>query len=206
MAAAVHILRDPERAAAVLQPVRIEMLERLAAPGSASSLARMLGLPRQQVNYHLRELERHGAVEFVGERRKGNCVERLVRATAASFLISPEALGPLRPEPAEERDRFSIAYLVATAARTIRELAVLTLRARRAGKRLATLTLESEIRFRSAGERHAFAEELATALAALTAKYHDEHATGGRPFRVMAASYPLITKSETDSGVPVAIP
>jgi len=201
----VYILRDPEQASAILQPARLKMLEHLAEPASASMLARLLGLPRQQVNYHLRELEKHGAVEFVEERRKGNCVERLMRASAKSFLISPEALGTMGPEPEAVRDRFSIAYLVATAARTIRELAVLTLGARQAGKRLATLTLETEIRFRSAVERNQFAEELAGALAALTAKYHDEHAAGGRPFRVLAASYPLITKTEAETTGAAAI-
>lgn len=202
---AVRILRDPEEASALLQPARLKMLEHLAEPGSASALARLMGIPRQQVNYHLRELERHGAVEFVEERRKGNCVERVVRASAKSFLISPEALGKVGTGPETVRDRFSIAYLVATAARTIRELAVLTLRARRAGKRLATLTLETEIRFRSAVERNQFAEELAGTLAALTAKYHDEHGAGGRPFRVLAASYPLITRAEEDTAGAAAI-
>ena len=196
---AVRILRDPGEASALLQPARLKMLEHLREPASASTLARMMGLPRQQVNYHLRELEKHGAVEFVEERRKGNCVERLVRATARTFLISPEALGKMGTGPEMVRDRFSIAYLVATAARTIRELAVLTLRARRAGKRLATFTLETEIRFRSAVERNQFAEELAGMLAELTAKYHDEQAAGGRPFRVLAASYPLITKTEAEA-------
>lgn len=194
MTPAVRILRDPERAAALLQPVRLRMLERLREPASATMLARALGLTRQQANYHLRELEKHGAVECAGERRKGNCTERLMRATAGSFVISPEALGGAGAEPERERDRFSIAYLVAAAMRTIRELAILTVRARHAGKRLATLTLETEIRFRNAAERHQFAEELAGTLAALAAKYHDEHAAGGRPFRVLAASYPLITK------------
>lgn len=198
MSLAVQILRDPERAAALLQPVRIQMLERLREPASATTLARAMGLPRQQVNYHLRELERHGAVECTGERRKGNCIERLMQVTAASFVISPEALGGAGAEPEQARDRFSIAYLVATAARAIRELAILTVRARRAGKRLATLTLETEIRFRNAAERHQFAEELAAAVASLAAKYHDEHAAGGRAFRVLAASYPLITKTSEE--------
>jgi DNA-binding transcriptional ArsR family regulator len=198
--AAVHVLRDPEQASAVLQPVRLKLLEHLSEPSSATTLARRVGLPRQQVNYHLRELERHGAVEFVEERRKGNCMERVVRAVATSYLISPEALGALEPEPASRRDRFSVAYLVGVAARAIRELAVLSLRARKAGKRLATLSLETEIRFRSAEQRNQFAEEAADFVAAMCLKYHDEQAAGGRPFRVVVASYPLITKSEDDGG------
>ena len=158
-----------------------------------------MGLPRQQVNYHLRSLESSGLVEFVREQRKGNCIERIVRAMAATYLISPEALGKLGASPAEGQDRFSAAYLVRTAARTIRDLAVLGRRAARAGKRLATLTLETEVRFASAEDRSAFAEELANTLARLVSKYHDERAPSGRLFRCWIGAYPAITKAEEDT-------
>ena len=205
MSDCLQILRDPEQAAALLQPVRQQILQHLAEPGSATTVARKVGLPRQQINYHLRELERHGAVQFVEERRKGNCIERVVRAVATSYLISPEALGALGPNAAARRDRFSVAYLVASAARIIRDLAVLSVRAKHAGKRLSTMTMETEIRFRSAEERSQFAEEAANALAQLAAKYHDEKASGGRPFRVLLAAYPVITKTQTDGNEPASI-
>jgi DNA-binding transcriptional ArsR family regulator len=197
---ALHIVRDPGKAAALLQPSRLSVLEHLGEPDSASGVSRKLGLPRQQVNYHLRELEKDGFVEFVEERRKGNCTERLVRATARSYLISPEALGTLGATAEQRRDRFSAAYLVSAAARAIRDLAVLGVRAARAGKRLATLTMETEIRFRSAEERNAFAEDLAAAVARLASRYHDESAPGGRLFRLLVGCYPVITKSEDDAG------
>ncbi len=175
------------------------MLERLAEPDSASGLARKLNLPRQQVNYHLRELEREGFVKLVEERRKGNCIERLVRATARSYLISPEALGKLGRDPGEQRDRFSASYLVATAARAIEDLAVLGVRASKEGKRLSTLTLVTEIRFRSPAQRNAFAEDLSNTLLELLSKYHDEKAPEGRWFRFLAGAYPAITKQEDDA-------
>ena len=62
-------------------------------------LADRVGLARQKVNYHLRELERHGLVELVEERRKGNMTERVLRATAASYVISPAALAAVAPDP-----------------------------------------------------------------------------------------------------------
>lgn len=137
----------------------------------------------------LRELEREGLVECVEERRKGNCVERLVRAKARSFVISPEALGALGSTPEAARDRFSAAYLVSAAAKTIRDVASLEARARREGKRLPTFT-ETDVRFASAAARAAFAEDLANAVAGLAAKYHDEHASGRRRFRLMATIHP----------------
>jgi DNA-binding transcriptional ArsR family regulator len=195
----VQIVRDPATASTLLQPPRLRILELLSDEDSATGVARKIGLPRQQVNYHLRSLEAGGLVELVREQRKGNCVERIVRATATSYVISPEALGNLGNTPPERRDRFSAAYLVGVAARAIRDLAILGRRAAKAGKRLATLTIETEVRFRSAEERNAFAEELANTLARLTAKYHDEQAPSGRLFRCWVGAYPAITRTEDDA-------
>jgi DNA-binding transcriptional ArsR family regulator len=184
------IVRGAEQAAVMLQSTRRLLLANLAEPQSAASLARKLGLPRQRLNYHLRELEREGLAECVEERRKGNCTERLLRATARSFVISPEALGSLGPAPEAAADRFSASYLIAAASRVIRDLAEMEQGARAAGKRLATFTVETEIRFASAEARSRFAEELAGAVAALAARYHDERAPGGRTFKVLAAAHP----------------
>lgn len=196
----IAVIYDAASAAAVLDPTRLRILGELARPGEAASsaagLARRLSLPRQKVNYHLRELEKAGVVEGVEERRKGNCVERLVRATATSYLVSPAALGALGVDPERVRDRSSAAYLVAVAARAIRELATLGRWAAKAGMRLSTLTLETEVRFASPADRRAFSEELANAVAALTAKYHRDDAPSGRVFRVFAGAYPAIDEAE----------
>jgi hypothetical protein len=150
-------------------------------------------VPRQKLNYHLRELEREGFLELIEERRKGNCMERVVRAVAREFLIAPQSADRVTA------DRFSAAYLASTAARVIRDLASLCIRAGRAGKRIATLTLETEIRFASAESRAAFAEELTASIAQLAAKYHNERAEGGRRFRLMAASYPALKMEESSN-------
>jgi DNA-binding transcriptional ArsR family regulator len=192
----LDVIAEPGRAAALLHPLRLEILEQLREPDSASGLARRLHLPRQKVNYHLRELEKEELVELVEERRKGNCVERVVRASARYYLINPATLGHLAADPDKIQDRFSSAYLVAVAARAIGDLAVLRERAEKAGRRLATFSLQTQVRFASAAARNAFTEELTNALARLVAQYHDEKAPGGRRFQLFLGSYPSITKKE----------
>jgi DNA-binding transcriptional ArsR family regulator len=192
----VGVVQDPERAAAMLHPLRMEMLATLRQPHSASSLAQHLGLPRQKVNYHLRELEKHALVELVEEKRKGNCVERILRTRALSYVISPEAVGGLAADPAQIQDRFSSAYLTALAAKALRDLGVLRSRADLAGKRLATISLQADVRFASSKDRNAFAEELAEQVARLSAKYHDERSAGGRRFQFFMGAYPAITNKE----------
>jgi DNA-binding transcriptional ArsR family regulator len=189
-ASALRVLRDRSQAATLLHTVRGELIQHLAEPDTAAGLARKLGTSRQRVRYHLRELEREGLVECVSERRNGNCVERLVRATARSYAISSEALGSLGHTPDDAADRFSAAYLMGSAARMVRDVAALDARARDEGKRLATMTVEAEIRFASPEARTAFADELTNLLAQLAARYHDDRAPNGRTYRLTAIAHP----------------
>lgn len=191
-ATSVEMIHDPARAGVLLDPVRMALLERLSEPDSAAGLGRKMKLPRQKLNYHLRELERAGFVELVEERRKGNCIERVVRATARSFVIDPAVLGKLGVDPHAVQDRFSSAYLIAVASKTIRDVAALRMRAQKAGKRLATLSLQTEVRFASATDRAAFVEELTAEIARLVAKYHNEQAPGGRKFQFVLGGYPAV--------------
>src|SRR3979490_2554122 len=95
----VAVIEDPAAAEASLDPIRARLLAGLGHPGSAATRAARVGLPRQKANYRLRALERHGLVELVEERRRGNCNERVLQSTAASYVISPPALSAVAPAP-----------------------------------------------------------------------------------------------------------
>ena len=196
---ALKLITDDGRAARILHPVRRRVLEALESPDSAAGLARRLGIPRQLANYHIVQLESDGLVELVEERRAGNMLERVFRATAQMLLIAPGALGKLAADPARVADHFSAAYLAAVAARTIQDLAELRPRADAAGKKLPTLTLDTEVRFASAAAQTAFADELADALTRIAQKYHDPRAAAGRSFRFFAGAYPLPAPSTARS-------
>lgn len=200
LARTVETVRDAERAALLLHPHRQKILETLATPDSAAGVARRLGLARQQVNYHLRELEKAGLVELVEERRRGNFTERVVAATARRYLLSPEVLGALGGDVEGLRDHFSPTSLLAIASRTIRELAELRSRADEAGQRLATMTLTTDVRFASADDRDAFARELTEAVAHLVQRYHS--AEGSGRFRVLIGGYPAPPGADTHGGGP----
>ena len=174
-----------------LEPMRSRLLSELAVPASAATLAARVGLARQKVNYHLHTLEAHGLVRLAEERKWGGLTERLLVATASSYVVSPSALGPVAADPNREVDRLSATYLIALGARIVREVGDLVRRATEAGKRLASLAVDTEIRFRSAADRAAFSNELAEAITTLVAKYHDASAPGGRPHRLVIVAHPL---------------
>ncbi|HTF46563.1 MAG TPA: helix-turn-helix domain-containing protein [Pseudonocardia sp.] len=194
----VAVIEDPVAAGVSLDPVRSRLLAELVEPGSASTLAARLNIPRQKLNYHLHALERHGLIELVEERRKGNMTERVLRATAASYVISPRALASVEPDPRRAPDRLSARWLLALAARLVREVGSLLVGAAQAGKRLATFAIDGEVRFASAADRAAFAVELADAVTSLVAKYHRESAPGGRDHRILVAVYPIVAEQESE--------
>jgi hypothetical protein len=70
-------------------------------------------------------------------------------------------------------------------------------RASESGKRLATLAVDTEVRFRSPTDRAAFSHELTDAIAKLVSKYHDESAPGGRAHRLVVVAHPLPKKSDS---------
>jgi DNA-binding transcriptional ArsR family regulator len=188
----IAVIEDPAAAEASLDPIRATLLAALSEPGSATTLAGRVGLPRQKVNYHLRALERHGLVELVEERRKGNMTERVLRATAASYVISPTALSAVAPDPDRAPDRLSARWLLALAARLVRDVGTLLTGADRVKKRVATFALDGEVRFATAADRAAFAEELAASVMGLIGKYHDETGDGGRRHRLIVAIHPTV--------------
>ena len=101
----IHVIDDPAAATVALDPVRSRLLSHMIAPASAATLATRVGLPRQKVNYHLHALEAHGLVRLAEQRQWGGLTERLLVATATSYVVSPSALGPIAPDPNREIDR-----------------------------------------------------------------------------------------------------
>jgi hypothetical protein len=198
----VAVIDDPAAATVALDPVRSRLLAELVRPASAATLAARLGIPRQKLNYHLRALESHGLAQVASTRLWGGLTERLLVVTAASYVVSPRALGPAASDPARGSDRLSASYLIALAARVVREVGDLVHRARAAEQQLPTLSMDAEIRFRSPAERAAFTEQLTRAVTGLVARYHDPAAPGGRPHRLLVMAHPLPRDAQpTTSGV-----
>ena len=184
----VEVIESAQTAAVALDPVRARLLASLVEPASAAGLAVRVGLARQRVGHHLRALESHGLVLPVAERRHGGLVERVLQASAATYVVSPAAVSPDAADPASTADRLSARYLVALAARVVREVGGLARRAGAEGKRLPTLALTADVGFASADDRAAFSDELTVAVLDLVARYHSG---AGRPHRLVVAVHPV---------------
>jgi DNA-binding transcriptional ArsR family regulator len=182
-----YTVRNGDELAALAHPSRVRILEALREPGSASEAARRLGEPRQRVNYHLKELERAGLVERVGERRVRNLVEVLYQAVAHAFVVSPEVAWADPRRMQAMREQHSLETLVQLGERLERDAAALLDRAAFDGETVASASAVAEVRFKTQADRAAFLRDWLAALRPLLDRYGTRK---GDPYRVVVAAYP----------------
>lgn len=191
----IEVISNAAAAEALLDPMRSTLLAALREPASAAALAAKLDLPRQKVNYHLRTLEAHGLLTVIAEHKRGNVTERVMSATAKSYVISPATLPAVAPDPALAPNRLSARWMLAVAARLVNDVGQLILGADRAKQRVATFALDGELTFANSADRAAFVAELSQATASLVRKYHSETDGKGRKHRLVVALHPSLTAS-----------
>ena len=68
-------------------------------------------------------------------------------------------------------------------------------KAGQAGKKLSTMTLQTEVRFASTDHQTAFARELAISLKQLTKKYHRPDDEDGQTFRFLVGGHTALANS-----------
>ena len=197
-ARSLDIIDDPARARTALQPIRLRLLHLLERPQSAPQVAKAMGMPRQRVLYHLRTLEAQQLIEAHDHGSVGRRIDRSYVRTATSYAIAPKTLGGVAVDTRTVADAFSSAYLSAVAGRALNDLAALGRAAAARGKRVPTITLETEVRFATPEDQRRFADELTSALTTLAARYHHPDARNGRTFRVFACGYPAVPSSPAE--------
>lgn len=197
----LDIIDDPVRARTALQPTRLRLLQLLEQPQSAPQVAKAMGMPRQRVLYHLRALEAQRLVVAQDHGAVGRRIDRTYVRTATSYAIAPKTLGGVAVDVDTRAvaDAFSTAYLSAVASRALNDLAALSRAAAASGKRVPTLTLDTDVRFASPGDQRRFADELAAAITTLAAKYHQPDTPTGRTFRIFACGYPAVPRAAAET-------
>jgi DNA-binding transcriptional ArsR family regulator len=151
-----------------------------------------MDLPRQKVNYHLRQLEAAGLVELVEERRRRGCVERVMRASAEGFVVDPTVLRT--GSAVTERDQFAAEHLVDTAAATVRDVSRMRAAAVERGQRLLTFTIEADVTFAEPADVHRFTDALASAVARTAEEFGAEG--DGRRYRIVVGGHPAPAPAE----------
>jgi len=155
----VVVVETSEGMQALAHPVRVRILEALRAPASAAAVGREVGQSRQNVSYHLKELERTGLVRRVGERRNGNFVEALFQSVGGTFVVSPRAAWGDPRRSAAMADQHSLENLATLGERLQHDAIALLDRAAFDGDEIASAAVAADVGFANAPDREAFMKE-----------------------------------------------
>ena len=154
------------------------------------------------MNYHVRKLESAGFLKPAGRARKGNMIEQKYVATARAYVLSPGLLGPIGADWRDISDTASADYLLALAEQVRSDVGRSALEAQAEGKRIATLSLKSQFRFDSAGQRSDFSNAVRQAVVDVIARHTSANRLEngrpgrGRAFRLVLACYPMAAQVE----------
>jgi DNA-binding transcriptional ArsR family regulator len=192
---AVATLQRLTELTAIAHPLRVRTLERLREPGSAASLARALGETRQKINFHLKQLKGANLIRKVGERRTGGFIEDIYQAVARSFVISPTLMWGDHVRAEAIRDQVPLYALVGLGERLQRDAATLLDRAAYDGERIASASIDTEVRFASEEDRARFMQDYLSAVAPLLQRYGT---APGAPYRLVLAVYPTPAEKESE--------
>jgi DNA-binding transcriptional ArsR family regulator len=197
--AALKTVTEPAQATALLDPLRARILTLTREPTSATELGARLSLPRQRVNYHVRQLARVGLLKRAGRRRRRNMFEQLYVASARGFVLSPELLGETAADWRAVGDSASPTYLLALSAQMQTDL----VRAARSEARSSPCSaVKSQFRFKNPEERERFSRELKDAIVSVVARYtspnltRDGKAGQGEAWRLVLGCYPYTASEE----------
>jgi DNA-binding transcriptional ArsR family regulator len=176
------------QAGALLHPLRIEVLKKLAEPRSCPELAKELGETSQKIYYHVKILESAGLIDKVDERRVRGIMEGLYRARAKSYWLSPSLVGKVGGAE-RARDQMSLGFLLNLAEEIHADVARLGERTSE-GEAVPSLGLSLQIELENADARARFLEELQETFQGLVKKYAAKDSTEGQGFQVSLVCYP----------------
>lgn len=186
----VCLIDDVEQAVALLKPMRLELLKRMAEPRSCPELAEALGEATQKVYYHVKALEGARLVEKITERRVGGIMEGVYQAAARSYWLSPRLVGRVGG-PRRSRDQMSLDYLLTLAEDLQTDVARL---AQSSAEHVPSLGLSGQIELDNAQDRAAFMQDVQTFFQSMAHKYGRRSGAAttdaGPLYRLILACYP----------------
>ena len=172
MSSDVLMIESVERAAAVLKPLRVEMLREMAEPTTCTVLAELLGQTPQKIYYHVKTMEKAGFVERVDERSVNGIVEGIYQARARSFWLSPKLVNALGGRQAV-RDQTSLGILAGHTEEVLEDVGQLARRSA-AGEEIPSLSLSVDIELPHADRREEFMKDLQKTFEMLARRYTSE--------------------------------
>ncbi|WP_152826530.1 winged helix-turn-helix domain-containing protein [Paenibacillus glucanolyticus] len=92
----VYKIKTHEQLKAIADPLRTKILMKLVKDAhTGQQLAEMLDITRNNIYFHLKELEKHGVIQIVRKEEKNGIVQKYYRAVASRFIPEDHLLPSL---------------------------------------------------------------------------------------------------------------
>ncbi|AWB46856.1 ArsR family transcriptional regulator [Paenibacillus sp. CAA11] len=92
----VYIIRTHEQLKALSDPLRTKILMNLVkGPYTGQQLAEQMGITRNNIYFHLKELEKHGVIQVVKREEKNGIMQKYYRAVSGRFIPEEHLLPSL---------------------------------------------------------------------------------------------------------------
>lgn len=92
----VYKIKTHEQLKAIADPLRTKILMNLVKDAyTGQQLAETLGITRNNIYFHLKELEKHGVIHVVRKEEKNGIVQKYYRAVASRFIPEDHLLPSL---------------------------------------------------------------------------------------------------------------
>lgn len=188
----VMLIEKPEQAEAILHPMRLEILRRCDEPRTCTELGEALGETPQMIYYHVKVLERAGALERAEERRVRAIHEGYYQAAARAYWLSPRLIGHIGG-PRRARASSSLGTLLPLAEELQSDIGRLS-ETERTG---TAMGFSAQVRLARPEDRTAFLSDIQNAIQTIAKRYGG--AGPSRPgqtdtdtFRLVFACYPRL--------------
>jgi DNA-binding transcriptional ArsR family regulator len=185
---AVAELARLDQLAAIVQPLRRQVLAEIGEPASATEVAHRLSIKPQLANYHLRALAEVGLALEVESRRRRNLVERRYQALARSFVLSTAL-----PLTDDQRRRLASSVSLQALVRAGDELRADALRLlQEHDVAIPSVSIDIDIELADHEDRARFVRDLSEAVAAAAEPYRRRAKDATTSYRARIAVHPRV--------------
>lgn len=182
------LVTETEQLMMIRNPFKLEILQHLTHPHSASEVAKFMNQSPQKMNYHFKKLENAGLIWKVGTRNIRNLVEVLYESVAEQYVVTEKT--DIQTDFIQQlKDQGPLMHLY-DLSEQIKKDTVDLLNIVDDAVHVPSAALDFQVQFVNEDERKEFLANYIELVHELVSKYQAEKSTDNIHFKALIAVYP----------------
>ncbi len=186
------LVTETEQLMMIRNPFKLEILQYLTHPHSASEVAKFMGQSPQKMNYHFKKLENSGLIWKVGTRNIRNLVEVLYESVAEQYVVTENT--DIKNDMIQQlKDQGPLMHLY-DLSEQIKNDTVELLNFVEDAVHVPSAALDFQVQFVNEEERKEFLNKYIQLVHELVSNYQAEKSSENIQFKTLIAVYPKINE------------